>query len=179
MEKFVFEIFSRKGKPRISIIFLIILSLAPINPSARNTTTVQTFKDWKLQCDVIAEAGKKSCYLKQTAGLKKIGKPMYQMAVYHNKKSKKSFIVLTLPLGIPLSPGVFLKIDDGKPVMFSFNRCVPRGCRVRIALDDDLLKEFKAGGKVLITYRNIKQRPITTEISLFGFTAGLRALQFH
>ena len=87
-------------------------------------------------------------------------------------------MLVLLPLGIALPPGVFLKIDDGDPQPLELKLCAKEGCHAEEApLKSDVLAQLKAGTKAVVGFhvynQQGKQPQVGVPISLLGFSAAL------
>lgn len=82
---------------------------------------------------------------------------------------------IRVPLGVVLTQGLRLKIDQGETTASPFFICLPSGCRVRAPLQEALLESLRRGAKATISYtlfRNGEPQEISADISLSGFTRG-------
>ncbi len=87
------------------------------------------------------------------------------------------WVVLTLPLGIFLPPGVVLKVDEGQQYDAPIKICTAKGCDAGIPLDDELLWLMKAGLVARVAFMDGTARnQITVPVSLAGFSAAFRTL---
>ncbi len=113
---------------------------------AADTEEPQLFKDWKLRCKQPEGADKKMCQITQHIVLKENKRPLLRVAVaYIPKQDGRLGVILTLPLGIALPPGIILTVDNGEPRRLPIEYCIRAGCRVHLTLDDTLLCSFKSG----------------------------------
>ncbi len=144
---------------------------------AADTEEPRLFKDWKLRCKQPEGADKKICQITQHIVLKESKRTLLRVAVdYIPEQDDRLGVVLTLPLGIALPPGIILTVDNGEPRRLPIEYCIRAGCRVRLTIDDTLLAAFKAGIEAQVTFHDISRQPVGVPVSLRGFTAGLNAL---
>ncbi len=61
--------------------------------------------------------------------------------------------------------------------VYPFERCDPKSCQARAILDDELLKDLKAGLKGQVKFQSGAGQVLIATVSLKGFSAALRALQ--
>lgn len=158
------------------LLALCALFLAPVAP-ARAADDGQTFGDWKVKCETIdAAGGKKQCFLFQEVSLE-AGKPMLNASVGYLGKDNKPMIILTVPLGVFIPPGVGIKIDDTEPVTFHMQICAPDGCQAAAVVDDALLDRLRKGTAAKVAFLNAKRKEVVLSLSLKGFTNGLAAVK--
>lgn len=160
-----------------SIMIFILLTGLALSPLQAAPEEGKTFDDWKVGCDKKPDSEEKICHLQQliTEGEKK--NPVLMVAAGYLPGREAPTIIVTLPLGVLLPPGLTLQVDDNDAVAFPFEVCDPVGCRAGIELKDPLLKQFKSGNKAKLTFASMQRKPIGVPISLSGFTAGLKSLK--
>jgi invasion protein IalB len=141
-------------------------------PGPRNG---QKFQDWTLSCR--AEAGNaETCRMQQEVVNQK-GNQVLLAVVGRLRSLNEPAMLILLPLGIALPPGVFLKIDDGEQQRVEINLCEKQGCRIELVLKPDLLAQLKAGTKAIVSFHVFdqqgKQPEVDVPVSLLGFSAAL------
>lgn len=108
--------------------------------------------------------------------LKENDRRVMLVAVTYPAGKPDPVVILTLPLGILLPPGIALTIDGGKARRYQVDRCLTSGCKAAFVLDPELLVRFKAGIRADVTIQDGNRAPVTLPVSLVGFTAALRSL---
>ncbi len=166
---------SRRRLAPVLVVMLVWLLAAPA--SAADTEEPRVFRDWKLQCKQPEEAYQKFCQLTQNIVLRENKQPLLHVALGYIPEQRQPGIILTLPLGISLPPGIVLQVDDGEPQRMPIEHCVRGGCRVYLTVDQTLLAAFKAGIEAQVTFHDISRQPVGVPVSLRGFTAGFNALE--
>jgi len=161
----------------ISIMTPVLLSVLALSPLQAAPEEGKTFNDWKVGCDENPDTKEKICHLQQLISDKKDNKPILMVAAGYLPGREAPTIIITLPLGVLLPPGLTLQVDDNDAIAFPFEVCDPVGCRAGVELKGDLLKQFKSGNKAKLTFASIQRKPVGLPISLSGFTAGLKALK--
>lgn len=153
---------------------LAALSLTPLYAAPEEG---KVFNDWKVGCDKKPDSEEKICYLQQlvTGGEKK--EPIMMVTAGYLPGRDNPTLIITLPLGVLLPPGLTLQVDENEAIAFPFEVCDPVGCRAGVELKDDLLKQFKSGKKAKLTFASMQRKPVGVPISLNGFTAGLKSLK--
>jgi len=155
----------------------LMIAVLPFNALLAAPEEGKTFDDWKIGCEKKPDSEEKICHLQQliTEGEKK--NPILMVAVGYLPGRDAPTIIITLPLGVLLPPGLTLQVDENEAIAFPFEVCDPVGCRAGIELKDDLLKQFKTGNKAKLTFASMQRKPIGVPISLSGFTAGIKSLK--
>ena len=163
----------RRG-PALWLCALLLLALAgtPALAQTAGEQAPRVFGDWKLQCGKVGGSQESSCILVQDITEQGSGRPVMQFAVGFWGTEKHRGIVITLPLGIRLPPGVQMKVDSTEIGNLPFFQCRQNGCQVHANLDDALLSKFKAGNAGTVSFYDATGRVIPVPFSLKGFTAG-------
>lgn len=86
---------------------------------------------------------------------------------------------IEVPLGVVLSTGLKLRIDQGQVTASPYFVCQAQGCVVRAPLQNELLESLKRGARAQFSFTVIQQgegRDIPIDISLSGFTRAFDSL---
>jgi invasion protein IalB len=136
----------------------------------------QEFQDWKLHCGHAQGQTAEICEMRQTV-VDANKKPVLLAIVGRLPNRPDPGLVMILPLGISIPPGVALKIDQGQEGRAQVTRCLAQGCQVEVLLNPDVLASFKAGTKATVGFQVTdpqgKQQRIDVPLSLLGFSAAL------
>jgi len=81
------------------------------------------------------------------------------------------------PLGVVLTSGLVMQVDSGPEQRAPFQICTEQGCLVREPLTDEAVTRFKRGANTRITVVAAQQGPVSSIISLAGFTKAYNALK--
>jgi invasion protein IalB len=140
--------------------------------------TERKFQDWTLRCGK-SQQGPEVCELQQQQTDRE-GRTVMAVAVGTVPGSSDLGLLIILPLGILLPPGVSLAIDGGAEVPLEVATCERQGCRIEMLLEPALLNRLKAGreAKVFFEARDPqgKLTRLGVPVSLLGFTAALNEL---
>jgi invasion protein IalB len=152
-------------------------------PAAPKTTAAnphslngKQFKDWTLHCKTITKGQQEACEMRQNIVNKK-GDRVVLVIVGRVPHMDEPGMLILMPLGIALPPGVFFKVDEGQRQPIQPKVCWKEGCRVETLIKSDLLAKLKAGTKAIVTFyvynRQGKEQEVDVPISLLGFSAAL------
>src|SRR5919106_2941691 len=140
--------------------------------------TERKFQDWLLRCGR-SQQGPEVCELQQQQTDSE-GRTVMAVAVGTVPGSSDLGLLIILPLGILLPPGVSLAIDGGAEVPLRVERCERQGCRIEMLLEPALLNRLKAGREAKGFFEAYDPEGELTRlgvpISLLGFTAALNEL---
>jgi len=108
---------------------------------------------WAVRCDKDDNGRKKFCEIFSSILIKETGVQLVEFAIGYPPDAKGSARgVVTLPLGMMLESGATMKVDDGDVYSFRMRNCSAKGCHALLNLNDNLVKQFKAGNKVTVTF---------------------------
>lgn len=131
---------------------------------------------WTLRCERFNPAADNSCILYQNLVLKAGGQTVLQFAIGIAPGTATPTVLVSLPLGIALPPGITIRIDEGKIAKFPVERCEPEGCQAGMKLRPATIEQLGAGERLEITFYDSNREPIRMPLSLEGFAAGFAAL---
>ena len=145
-------------------------------PSERVTRTEQ-HQDWLVRCGRPGQS--EVCEMVQQP-VGENGEPVMAVAVGMVPGNPNPGMIILLPLGIALPPGVELRIDGGAEIETPVERCERQGCQVEMLLEPDLLTALRAGSSVTVDFHVHRQdglQRVRVPFSLLGFTAALAEVQ--
>jgi invasion protein IalB len=114
------------------------------------------------------------------------GMVLVSAAVRQVEGVDKQHLMVMVPLGMMIQPGIRAavyskelwekvqkneKIEENKlkPMALGYTLCHPAGCTAETEATDDLLKELKAGGGLMVFAVNAVSQPIAFPVPLNGF----------
>ena len=137
-----------------------------------NTDTITTSQDWRVACPA-ATAKDQNCEIVQDL---LDGKSRNQIARFAlMTDAGKRVMMITLPLGVSLDPGIGLVFGTDPEKAIAYRTCNSQGCIAEAPLDDKLQASLNAGkdGKVFIT--GLDNKRVSIPMSLKGM-AGAQSL---
>jgi invasion protein IalB len=123
--------------------------------------------------------GRKSepeCSVEQSAVLK-TGQIVVQFRVVIPSPSKPPVMLVQLPLGILLQPGLRLKVDDGKVFSFAVQTCEQRGCVVTAPLPPELLALMKSGKTLSVSFTSVANETADVPLQLSEFAGAYAKIE--
>jgi invasion protein IalB len=143
-----------------------------VPPGPRDGKVLQ---DWTLRCQ-LPQPDQEICEMRQRI-VDQNGNRVVLAVVGRLPNIDIPGLLILLPLGIPLPPGIFFKIDQGQEERVPVERCECEGCRIELLLDDRLLPRLKAGNQATVSFHIYdgegEQPRVDVPISLIGFSAAL------
>jgi invasion protein IalB len=133
--------------------------------------------DWEVACKAPPPGSKKEiCALVQTVAAEDDDNVVISVHFLKYSDGTRVLRIFT-PLGVALSKGMRLNIDDTHSVQATYSRCAQYGCFAQIEPDDALFEVLKTGKRVLVVIYRTQEAGIGIPISLTGFNQALAALQ--
>ncbi|MES9903853.1 MAG: invasion associated locus B family protein [Sedimenticola sp.] len=136
----------------------------------------QKFKDWSKQCEVLPGLDQEVCYIFQNITVKKTGQVIMSINIHYPQNQKEPAMVVTLPLGVALVPGISVQVDEGESLNIPYNICINNGCRAGFSVEEPILVLLKKGNRLNISFATIQGKGTKLSTSLSGFTAAIAAL---
>lgn len=134
------------------------------------------FGAWTVRCEKVDDATAQACIMQQNLVLKGGGQPVLQFTLGIAPGDEGPTVVLKVPLGIYLPPGLSLQIDQAAPTVLPLETCDPDGCQAVIKLRAQTLAALRGGRGLTVTFHDAERRPLSMPLSLDGFSAAFDAL---
>lgn len=123
---------------------------------------------WAVRCQDVDD--QQECEMYQRLTLADTGERVAEFALGYPSHMPKGRGVIVLPLGVLLTDGAKLRIDDGKSYRFAMRYCTGEGCFAFIGLNDKLINQMKKGGEAVIAFKMMDGSETEISLSLIGFT---------
>lgn len=150
----------------------------PERPTGANVKRTN-FKSWEVAC----LADDSNCAMAQI-GKDGSGNPVLEMVIRKLPEPLEAggevavaVLDVITPLGVVLTEGLALKIDNGDEAIAPFQVCTEQGCLVREPIAEELINRFKKGSGAQVTVVAANQGVVNSTISLSGFTAAYNSLK--
>lgn len=160
---------------RIAAPTLLLMVFGTVPASAQLGSEVRpgpTHQDWQVICEDTPTG--ESCFITQAA-VDESGEPVMQISV--GVIEGDTVMVIYLPLGLDLRPGMLFQVGETLQREFPFQTCMPNGCRVVAQVDSEMMSAMRAGTVFRVGVKTLdSDRVAVVEGSLMGFTAGFRAI---
>ena len=147
----------------------------------RLAPTGETFGDWQVICAVADDANSpaqpQQCFISQQFLDPASQQPVLKVTVGFFRRDNLAGAVIAMPLGIPLSRGVQISVDDRAIRTVPFEFCRRNGCQAFIRLNEEVLNAFKAGNEAAATVPLGRGEGLKMPFSLRGFTKGYARIQ--
>jgi invasion protein IalB len=135
-----------------------------------------TYGDWQMRCETPPGAKNEQCALVQNVMAE--DRPNLTLLVIALKTAdgKSRLLRMVAPLGILISSGIGLRIDQADIGRAGYVRCLTTGCIAEAVLDDNLLNQLKSGQAATFIVFQTPEEGVGIPVSLNGFGTGFDAL---
>lgn len=136
-----------------------------------------TYGAWQMRCETLPGAQSEQCALVQTVSATDRQNVGLLILAFRTADQKASLLRVIAPLGVLLTSGLGLRIDDVNIGATDFVRCLPNGCVAEARLTDDLLAKLKTGKAATFIIFQTPEEGVGIPVSLEGFGPGFEALK--
>ena len=158
------------------LLFSFCLAFLASSPLYAESEAVSTHGDWSLECSGTNEAESRNCSLVNRVMDESEDAIQLDVFVWHSVKDHASILQVRAPLGVLLTAGLGLKIDNKDIGSAGFVRCLPEGCFVEMAMDEALIQTFLNGKDALFIVFKSPNEGVGIPVSMAGFREGYTSL---
>ncbi|MCN4145024.1 MAG: invasion associated locus B family protein [Thiohalomonas sp.] len=158
------------------LISVILFSFVLVSNAQAKPEQGKKFKDWTVICEKLPKSQQEVCNIFQNVTNDK-DKVVMQIAIGYPPGKSEPQVLITLPLGVLLPPGIEFKGGTAEAIRAPFGVCVKNGCVAVVPLDASIIKGMKAGTKGSIKFAAAQKKIIEIPVSLSGFTAAFNSLK--
>jgi invasion protein IalB len=97
------------------------------------------------------------------------GMVLVSAAIRHVEGQDKEALMVMVPLGMALPPGVQVKVDEKEPVKLQFTLCHAAGCTAEGEATKAVIDQMKTGKQVVVAAINLAGKAIGFPVPLTGF----------
>lgn len=97
------------------------------------------------------------------------GMVLVSAAIRQVEGQEKKALMVMVPLGMALPPGVQVKIDDGEPIKLQFTLCHAAGCTAEGEATQAVIDQMNKGKQVVVAAINLAGKAIGFPVPLTGF----------
>jgi invasion protein IalB len=134
------------------------------------------FGDWQVQCETPKGATTEQCAAVESVTASDQPEVGLTVIVLKSASTGKPLLRILAPLGVLLSKGLGLNIDNADMGSVGFIRCVPTGCVAEVTMDESLLGKLQSGRQAVFSIFKTPSNGFGIPVSLDGFTEALKAL---
>ena len=151
-------------------------SLEANDQAAAQGAVRSVHNDWQIRCDTPPGAQAEQCALIQSVTAEDRANVGITVIVLKTADQKARLMRVVAPMGVLLPSGLGLKIDNADVGRAGFVRCLPNGCVAEVVMDENLVKQLRAGQTATFIIFQTPEEGIGFPMSLKGFGEGFDKL---
>lgn len=101
------------------------------------------------------------------------GRVLVSAAIREVDGQDKKALMVMVPLGMALPPGVQVKVDENEPVKLQYTLCHAAGCTAEAEATQAVIDDMKKGKRVVVAAINLAGKAIGFPVPLTGFDKAL------
>jgi invasion protein IalB len=126
------------------------------------------YSPWMKVCAKGPDTNNKQVCVITKDGRLENGMPVAIVQLFEPEGGQKVLRV-TVPLGMQISHGTRMLIDQGQPAQSPYSICFPVGCMADYQVTDDLIGKMKKGQNIIVQAINMQGTPISLPLPLNDF----------
>lgn len=142
--------------------------------TAADGSTIEKFGNWRGKC-ASPDGANNICTLSFEIRSEQSQSVALFFAIGRNPNNEY-YAITIVPLGTHLPNGVKFSVDGAELAAIPLQVCIPIGCQSISPVAVDSLQRLKAGNNMTVDFVDIRNGPVTLNVSLSGMTAGINWL---
>ena len=159
---------------RAALAALLAVVLFPAAAGAQYGTVKSVHNDWQIRCETPPGATGEQCALVQSVTAEDRPNVGLTVIVLKTADQKSRILRVFAPLGVLLSKGVGLRIDQTDIGSATFERCLQNGCVSNVQMDEKLIAQLRSGKQALFYIYQTPEEGIGIPLEPFRLQRGLR-----
>jgi invasion protein IalB len=161
-----------RSLPVVAVMTALAALAGTAQQAAAQGAVKSVHNDWQVRCDTPPGAQGEQCALIQSVTAEDRANVGLTVIVLKTADQKSRLMRVVAPVGVLLPSGLGLKIDQVDVGRAGFVRCLPNGCVAEVVMDDNLVKQLRAGQTATFIIFQTPEEGIGFPMSLKGFGEG-------
>lgn len=146
----------------------------PAEPQASGTTPAggepkPDETTWVHLCTKDPQSNKKVCLVTQEVRTEQ-GQFVASISVRSIEGDAKKTMLVAVPPGTLIVPGLRVQVDEGKQVPGQYTICLPNACYAEMEITDEFITSMKKGNNLILSVINNQAKAVGIGLTLVGFT---------
>lgn len=155
----------------LAVAAIFAVSMLFNHPQASGEEAASKF--WAKRC----EKDSSYCEIYQTLTVKKTGQRLLEFALGYPKDQKgKAQAVVILPLGVIMTDGIGIQVDEGEMNKAMVRFCNTSGCYVYMTLPDKVVESMDKGKAMSVLFLDGAGKKVRIQMPLEGFGAARKQI---
>ncbi len=163
MARTISDIFGGKGRWLAGALMALAVTAGPAAAQQANNDS-----PWIKICSTDPQSKKTICLVTQELRTDN-GQFLASVALREISGDKNRTMLIAVPPGMLLQPGLRVTVDKNKPDMAKYTVCFPNACYADMGAPDALIASLKKGSQLGLTVINQQAKPVSFNLSLKGF----------
>ena len=163
MARTISEVFGNKGSWLAGALMALAVSAGPAAAQQTGTDT-----PWIKICSTDPQSKKTICLVTQELRTDN-GQFLASVAFREISGDKNRTMLIAVPPGMLLQPGLRVAVDKNKPDVAKYTICFPNACYADMPAPDAAIAAIKKGTQLTLTVINQQAKPTAFNVSLKGF----------
>ena len=142
---------------------------APAKSQAATPKSGQKQGFWYKLCDEQPQSKRQICFTFHEQVNVRTGRLYVSAALRKVSKTKTEHILVVVPPGVAVRPGLQIKIDDKDPIVLNYIICQPKGCTAEGEATAELVEQLKAGQNMMVAVIDVTGKINYLRVPLNGF----------
>ncbi|MHC5653632.1 invasion associated locus B family protein [Stappia sp.] len=158
----------KNGLVGVSLAAAAVLA-AVTGASAQTTVEPPADTPWVKICNTDPQSKKEICVVTQELRTD-TGQFLASVAVREIAGEARKTLLIAVPPGMLIQPGLRVQIDTGKQSEAKYGICFPNACYSELVIEDEFIASLKKGGNLILTTLNQQAKQVPFQLTLTGFT---------
>lgn len=132
--------------------------------------TAEGPKPWTKLCSTNPKSKKEVCLVSQEIRSAS-GQFLASVAIREIDGGESRSLLVSVPPGMLLQPGISFKVDDNEPLAVKYGICFEKYCYSELPIKKNVIDAMKGGNNLTVTTFSQQAKAIGFELTLAGFTA--------
>jgi invasion protein IalB len=150
----------------LTVLFLAAPALAQQLPAQKQALLMSL--PWMKVCNKGSDTNNKQVCVITKESLFGNGRALTTVQLFEPEGGQK-FLRVTVPLGVQLSYGTRILIDQSWPAQSPYNMCFPIGCASDYQVTDDLIAKMKKGQNIIVEAIDMQNTTVSLPVPLNDF----------
>ncbi|WP_349360606.1 invasion associated locus B family protein [Stappia sp.] len=145
------------------------MSIAAATGASAQTVEPSADTPWVKICNTDPQSNKEICIVTQELRTD-TGQFLASVAVRETVGEARKTLLLAVPPGMLIQPGLRVQVDGGKQSEAKYSICFPNACYSELVIDEGFVNSMKAGANLVLTTLNQQAKQVPFQLTLTGFT---------
>jgi invasion protein IalB len=156
---------------------VFVWNLMSSSPMEKGPSTASFgFDAWLVRCQAVGD--ETGCGMSQRILDQRSRQPVLQLHMARAAKGQGHQLLVVLPLGVAVPPGIVIQIGDNKRNV-AFTQCLPGGCVAPLEIDQKYVSVLKSGAEGRIGVVDRRGQTVAVPFSLKGFDGAFAKMEEH